>query len=64
LLKEEKKEKMDKILIGISLCLLAFSILQVIENYKLKKELKWFEDWGREYLEKHRDKARKDGLTK
>ena len=55
---------MDKILIAISLCLLAFSILQVIENYKLKKELKWFEDWGREYLEKHRDKARKDGLTK
>jgi hypothetical protein len=55
---------MEKLLIVIVLLLLAFSVLQVIENYKLKKELKWFENWGREYLEKHRDKARKDGLTK
>lgn len=55
---------MEKALIIISVSLLAFSIFQVVENYKLKKELKWFEDWGKEYLEKHRDKARKDGLTK
>jgi len=44
--------------------LLTTSIFQFIQNYKLKKDIKWFEDWGRQYLEKHRDKARKDGLTK
>lgn len=55
---------MEKALMIISGSLLVFSILQVIENYKLKKSLKWFEAWGREYVEKYRDEARRDRLTK
>jgi hypothetical protein len=54
---------MEKILIIISLSLLTTSIFQLVNNYRLRKKVKWFEDWGRQYLEKHRDKAREDGLT-
>jgi len=46
------------------------SILSALSIYLIvllrieKSKVKWFEDWGKEYLEKHRDEARRDGLTK
>ena len=46
------------------------SILSALSIYLIvllrieKSKVKWFEDWGKEYLEKHRDEARRDGLRK
>ena len=42
----------------------AISILLIVLLKVEKNKVKWFEAWGREYLEKHRDEARRDGLTK
>jgi hypothetical protein len=44
--------------------LLFISIHLAIKLKTEKDKVKWFEEWGREYVEKHRDEARRDGLTK
>jgi hypothetical protein len=44
----------------------ALSLLSAFLFIKLKKEkekVQWFEDWGRKYLDKYRDEARRNGLT-
>lgn len=42
----------------------ALSIYLIVLLRLEKNKVKWYENWGREYLERHRDKAREDGLTK
>jgi hypothetical protein len=42
----------------------AISIYLIVLLRIEKSKVRWFEDFGREYLEKHRDEARRDGLTK
>ena len=42
----------------------ALSIYLIVRLKIEKDKVKWSEDWGKEYLEKHRDEARRDGLTK
>ena len=44
--------------------LTALSIYLIVRLKIEKDKVKWFENWGREYLERHRDEARRDGLTK
>lgn len=42
----------------------AISIYLIVLLRIEKSKVRWFEDWGREYLEKYRDEARREGLTK
>ena len=42
----------------------ALSVYLIVRLKIEKDKVKWFESWGREYVEKHRDEARRDGLTK
>ena len=51
-------------MILIIVVLLFISIHLAFKLKTEKNKVKWFEDWGREYLEKHKDEARRDGLTK
>lgn len=40
------------------------SIFLFVKLQKEKEKVKWFECWGKKYLDKHRDEARREGLTK
>lgn len=49
----------------VVISILSSLVIYLILRLKTEKDkVKWFEDWGREYLERHRDEARRDGLTK
>jgi hypothetical protein len=56
--------KSETIFLSISFIFLIALIAQAFYVRRIKNRLQWFEDWGREYVEKHRENARRDGLTK
>jgi hypothetical protein len=51
-------------MILIIVVLLFISIHLAFKLKTEKNKVKWFEEWGRKYVEKHRDEARRDGITK
>lgn len=53
---------MEKVMIVSLVSCLFVITFQFIQILRLKKSVKWFEDWGRKYLDKHKEEARKDGL--
>lgn len=51
---------MEKVMI-ISLVSCLFIItFQFIQIIRLKRSVKWFEDWGKKYLDKHREQSERE----
>jgi hypothetical protein len=48
----------------ITIALSIIIIIQLVIILKLRKEVKWFRNWGKTYVSKYRDEAERDGLTK
>lgn len=56
--------KVEIFALTVSFILLIGLIIQAFYIRRIQNRLQWFEDWGREYVEKYKEDAKRDGLTK
>lgn len=56
--------RIETFFLATTFLMLIILFAQAFYIKKIKNRLQWFEDWGRKYVEKYREDARRDGLTK